>query len=84
MRFGRTARCISLIILHHRRKFEAVVRRENSEKERMLNYVHSKNFMNLGSLSLVKVNLCETFYVLNISYALLVFAMLINVCNLVC
>lgn len=56
MRFGRTARCISLIILHHRRKFEAVVRRENGEKERMLNYVHSKNFMILGSWPLVKVN----------------------------
>jgi hypothetical protein len=50
----------------------------------MLNYVHSKNFMNLGSWSSVKVNLCEAFYILNISYALLVFAILINVCKLVC
>lgn len=63
---------------------EAVVRRENSEKERMLNYVHSKNFVSLGSWSLVKVNLHEAFYVLNIPYALLVFAILINVCKLVC
>ena len=84
MRFGRTARCISLIILHHRRKFEAGVRRENSEKERMLNYAHSKKFMNLGPWSLVKVYLFETFYALNISYDLLVFAVLLNVCKLVC
>jgi len=83
MRFGRTARCISLIILQHRRKFEAVVRRENSEKERMLNYVQPKNFTSLGSWSLVEVNLCEAFYILNI-YTLLVSAVLINVCKLVC